>query len=105
MATNFYGSKKMKISIFACIVAASCAGCVPVLVGGMIYKSVKSNEEKSSFTTAFQRTNLEREKAGLKPLDWCSEAYRFDKGWAAENQACEARIRAFEAGDKSAIQQ
>jgi hypothetical protein len=75
------------------------------LVGGLIYKSTKSNEEKANFVTNLQKTNLEREKAHLKPLDWCSEAYKFDKGWATENQECGQRIAAYEAGDKTALVQ
>lgn len=80
------------------------SGCVPVLVGGLIYKSVKSNEEKATFTTNLQKTNTEREKAKLKPLDWCSETYKFDKGWATENPQCAARVTAYEAGDTAALE-
>ena len=80
-------------------------GCAAALVGGLIYKSTKSNEEKAAFVTNLQKTNLEREKAHLKPLDWCSEAYKFDKGWATENVECGQRVAAYEAGDKSALSQ
>lgn len=79
------------------------SGCAAALVGGLIYKSTKSNEEKAAFTTNLQRTNTEREKAKLKPLDWCSEAYKFDKGWATENTDCAARVTRYEAGDTSAL--
>jgi hypothetical protein len=79
-------------------------GCVPVLVGGLFYKSVKSNEEKAAFTTNFQKTNLEREKAKLQPLDWCSEAYKFDKGWATENPQCAERVKRYEAGEVAALE-
>jgi hypothetical protein len=78
-------------------------GCAAVLVGGLIYKSTKSEEEKAKFTTDLQKTNLEREKAHLKPLDWCSEAYKFDKGWAIENEDCKRRVAAYEGGDKIAL--
>jgi hypothetical protein len=81
----------------------SLSGCAAALVGGLIYKSTKSNEEKANFVTNLQKTNLEREKAHLKPLDWCSEAYKFDKGWAIENTECGQRVAAYEAGDKSAL--
>ena len=79
------------------------AGCVPVLVGGLFYKSVKSNEEKAAFTTNLQKTNTDREKSGLAPLDWCSEAYKFDKGWAVENPECAKRVERYEKGDKAAL--
>jgi hypothetical protein len=70
----------------------------------LFYKSVKSNEEKAAFTTNFQKTNLEREKAKLKPLDWCSEAYKFDKGWATENPQCAERVKRYEAGETAALE-
>ena len=79
------------------------SGCAAALVGGLIYKSTKSNEEKANFVTNLQKTNVEREKAHLKPLDWCSEAYKFDKGWAVENAECNQRVTAYEAGDKTAL--
>ena len=81
------------------------SGCAAALVGGLIYKSSKSNEEKAAFVTNLQKTNLEREKAHLQPLDWCSEAYKFDKGWATENTECGQRVAAHEAGDKTALAQ
>ena len=81
----------------------SLCGCIPVLVGGMFYKSVKTNEEKAAFTTNLQKTNTDREKAGLKPLDWCSEVYKFDKGWGTENPDCAKRIERFESGDRTAL--
>jgi len=87
------------------LLSVSLGGCAAALVGGLIYKSTKSNEEKASFVTNLQKTNLEREKAHLKPLDWCSEAYKFDKGWATENPECGQRVTAYEAGDKTALAQ
>jgi hypothetical protein len=56
----------------------------------------KSNEEKAAFVANLQH---------LKPLDWCSEAYKFDKGWATENVECGQRVAAYEAGEKSALSQ
>lgn len=87
--------------LFLC--AFSLGGCGAALIGGLFYKSVKSNEEKAAFTTNLQRTNTEREKAKLPPLDWCSEAYKFDKGWATENAECAGRVQRYEGGDKTAL--
>jgi hypothetical protein len=87
------------------LLCASLGGCAAALVGGLIYKSTKSNEEKAAFVTNLQKTNLEREKAHLKPLDWCTEAYKFDKGRATENAECGQRVAAYEAGDKTALSQ
>jgi hypothetical protein len=92
-------------TIVLILLSANLGGCAAALVGGLIYKSTKSNEEKAQFVTNLQKTNLEREKAHLKPLDWCSEAYKFDKGWATENPECSQRVAAYEAGDRTALAQ
>jgi hypothetical protein len=96
------GKLLVRIAVLAAM-GISLGGCAAALVGGLIYKSTKSNEEKAAFVTNLQKTNLEREKAHLKPLDWCSEAYKFDKGWAVENTECNQRVAAYEAGDKTAL--
>lgn len=78
-------------------------GCVPVVLGGLILHSSKSNAEKREFMNRLETTNTERERLGLKPLDVCSEKYKFDPGWAAEEPACLARIKRYQAGDSTAI--
>ena len=85
------------------LVALSMSACLPVLVGGMFYKSSKSAGQKQEFMGQLQRTNADREAKGLRPLDWCSEAYRFDKGWAFEDTNCRARIERYEKGDTTAL--
>lgn len=92
-------------TIVLILLSVNLGGCAAALVGGLIYKSTKSNEEKAQFVTNLQKTNVEREKAHLKPLDWCSEAYKFDKGWATENPECAQRVAAYEAGDRTALAQ
>jgi hypothetical protein len=77
--------------------------CLPVLVGGLILKSSKSNAEKREFITRLQNTNMDRERLALKPLDVCSEKYKFDAGWAAEDPVCLKRIKQYQAGDHSAL--
>jgi len=67
-------------------------GCAPVLVGGLIWKSRKSKEEKRIFLQELNRINLEREKAGLDPLDKCIELYHFDPGWARTSADCKTKI-------------
>lgn len=88
------------IAVFA---ALSVSGCAAALVGGLFYNSSKTYEQKQRFTQEFQAHNIEREKAGLVPLDWCSEAYKFDKVWAAEGRGCAGRIKAYEGGDAAAL--
>lgn len=87
----------------AVLVMFASSACVPVLVGGLILKSSKSNAEKRQFITQLQNTNMERERLGLRPLDVCSEKYKFDPGWAAEDPVCLERIRRYQNGDHSAL--
>ncbi len=79
------------------------SGCAAVLVGGLFYNSAKTYEQKQKFTADFNQQNLERERAGLARLDWCSETYKFDKAWAAESAGCAERIRKYESGDRDAL--
>jgi len=77
--------------------------CVPVLVGGLILKSSKSNAQKREFITQLQNTNMERERQGLRSLDVCSEKYKFDQGWAQEDPVCLERIRRYQTSDQNAL--
>ena len=79
----------MQRMIFALLLLAFiCSGCAAVLVGGLIYKSTKSKEEKAEFLRWFHETNAERESKGLKPLILCEEMYHFDPRWAWEQPEC-----------------
>jgi hypothetical protein len=51
----------------------------------------------------YNNTNLERMKAGLSPLDLCTEKYNFDEGRAKDDPECKKRIEAYKAGDKNAL--
>jgi len=79
------------------------AGCIPTIIGAVAYKSSKTRQAKESFIEQFNETNLEREKAGLPPLDLCTEKYNFDKKWADDDPICAERIAKYEAGDKTAL--
>jgi hypothetical protein len=48
-------------------------GCAPVMVASHYYRSGKESELIKEFTDSIRATNIEREKAGLKPLDICEE--------------------------------
>ena len=78
------------------------SGCIPTIIGAAVYKSSKTRQAKESFIEQFNATNLEREKAGLPPLDLCTEKYGFDKKWADDDPVCAERIAKYEAGDKTA---
>jgi len=67
-------------------------GCAAVLVGGLIYHDSKTRDQRLAFTQDYQKQNLEREKAGLKPLVWCEELYRFDQSWYGEDATCKASV-------------
>lgn len=88
--------------ILMSLVMITC-GCAAVLVGGAFYKGSKTKGQRQEFTTQFQKNNTERESKGLKPLDWCSEAYKFDEGWANNDETCAKRITAYKAGDTKTL--
>jgi len=75
--------------------------CLPVLVGGLIYKSSKSEGEKREFLADFNRNNTEREKSGLPPLNKCREIYQFDPGWAYELADCRAMVDSLNQAEKT----
>ncbi len=55
------------------------------------------------FINSFNQVNATRQAAGLLPLDFCSEAYWHDKGWARGRQECTARVQQYEAGLTAAL--
>ena len=44
------------------------SGCLPVLVGGLIYKGTANKENYSHYVIETQKLNTEREVKGLKPV-------------------------------------
>ena len=76
-------------------------GCAAVLVGGLIYHDSKTRDQRLAFTQDFQKQNLEREKAGLRPLNWCEELYKFDQSWYAEDATCNPNANKTKPADKS----
>jgi hypothetical protein len=93
----------MSARTVALLLLLATPACVPVLVGGLILKSSKSKSQKREFITQLQNTNMERERQGLKPLDVCSEKYKFDPGWAQEDPVCLEPIKRYQAGDQNAL--
>ena len=91
--------KKSILCLFILFFALYCLNCIPVAVGGLIYKSSKTKHEKQEFITKLHQTNLEREKAGLLPLDLCIAKYQFDEGWAMKDKACKKKIEAYIRGE------
>ena len=79
------------------------SGCVPVLIGSAFYHDAKKDQTRESFMAEFRKTNVEREKNGLEPLDLCTEKYHFDQHWAKKDPTCRDRIKRYEQGDQSAL--
>ena len=76
-------------------------GCAAVLVGGLFYHDSKTRDQRLAFTQDFQKLTLEREKAGLQPLSWCDELYKFDQSWYAEDAKCKATAEKPSTADKT----
>lgn len=85
------------------VISILSTGCIPTIIGAVAYNSGKKKESRSQFMANFNQTNLEREKAGLPPLDLCTEKYNFDEGWANNDPVCAERIEKYKAGDTSAL--
>ncbi len=94
-----------KLATIASLLAAGfvLSGCAAVVAGGIFYDHARSREDKRQFTETYNKQNIEREKAGLAKLDWCSEVYKFSKSWANEQAGCAERIRKYETGDHEAL--
>lgn len=93
----------MRIFILLLFTGIFLSGCIPTIIGASVYKSSKTRESKERFMAEFNKTNIEREKAGLPPLDLCTEKYYYDKKWADNDPICDERIIRYESGDKSAL--
>jgi len=77
----------IKLSI-AAITSLSLTGCIPFLIGAAVYANAQTDATKQKFLDDFNKTNLEREKAGLKPLEYCFELRRLDDTMAKNDDEC-----------------
>jgi len=82
----------MRKAVTGLLLLIFCQGCAAALVGGAFYYSAKSKKAKQEFLANFNQTNLEREKAGLEPLDICESKYNFDPKWAKQDPACKDKL-------------
>ncbi len=79
-----------------------CTGCIEeAIIHTYRHSETKKTNEK--FMEQFTQTNNERKKAGLPPLDLCTEKYHFDEKWADDDPECKERISRYEAGDATAL--
>jgi len=77
---------------------------VAVVGGEEIYKKEKAKEQsRQEFMDNYNNANAEREKAGLQPLDLCTEQYCFNESGAKKDPECKDRIERFESGDTNPV--
>ena len=81
----------MKKILYLMVACLWLQGCLPVLIGSAVYGSAKNKQARNTFITEFNKNNVEREAHGLPALDFCSEAVRFDSGWAKSQKECKGR--------------
>ena len=89
--------------VLALFLAFGTPGCAGVVAGAMVSHSINS-KARQEFQYRFDERNERRMQDSLPPLDFCSECFWFDRGWAYEDAACAKRIRRFEHGDSTAIE-
>jgi len=61
----------MKKTTFILFLGVSCllnTGCLPVLIGGLIYKGTANKENYSHYVIETQKLNTDREVKNLKPI-------------------------------------
>jgi hypothetical protein len=63
-------------------------GCMQMQVGDAAYLSAQSDATKQKFLDDFNEINLEREKSGLKLLDYCKELRRLSTTMAKNDEEC-----------------
>ena len=82
-------------------------GCIPMIIGAVAYSGAQSDATKQKFLDDFNKTNLEREKAGFKPLDYCIELRRLDAKLAEQDSECkkQAEIAAKEIANPAPVVQ
>ena len=91
------GRMKKNIMVMVCLLGISMIqNCVPALIASAAYSGSKKRQSHQEWTAQFNQTNLEREKAKLKPLDFCDEAIKYDKKWALKNDECKSKFQASE---------
>jgi hypothetical protein len=83
--------KPLRASVFVLLLLSTLiglTGCIPAIIGAVAYSGAQSDATKQKFLDDFNKTNLEREKAGLKPIDYCLELRRFDAKMAEQDGEC-----------------
>ena len=72
------------------VLASGLSGCAAFVAFdvGRAASIAKARHDRATFTEDFQKQNVERQKVGLQPLDWCDEIYRTKPRWYAWDGSC-----------------
>ena len=68
------------------VLASGLSGCG--LAVGAAAATAKLRYDRATFIENFQKQNVERQKVGLPPLNWCDEIYRTTPRWYAWDGSC-----------------
>jgi hypothetical protein len=81
--------KAIRLSLLM-VLASGLSGCAAVFAfeAGQAAGTVKMRHDRATFIEDFQKQNVERQKVGLPPLDWCEEIYRTTPRWYAWDGSC-----------------
>ena len=79
--------RRLNINIIA-IVVLLLQGCAAVAVGAYAFDKGGKRDSRQKYFEEFNKTNIEREKNGLKPLELCAYKKSVDKEWAEEDANC-----------------
>jgi hypothetical protein len=79
--------------ILVAIAVVYLQGCAVAVVGGgaagaYAYDQKGKRDSRQKYFEEFNKTNIEREKNGLQPLEICAYKRSIDKDWAAEDSSC-----------------
>ncbi len=87
----FEQAKLVLIASSLLCMSLALTGCIPMIIGAVAYSGAQSDATKQKFLDDFNKTNLEREKAGFKPLEYCVELGRFDAKLAEADAECKKK--------------
>jgi hypothetical protein len=88
--------------LFLVYILAS-SGCAPVIVSKVITDDARA-ATRDQFILRYRAMNKARLDQGLDTLDFCSEAYWFDRVWTkGYSHDCTARAWRWERGDSTAL--
>jgi hypothetical protein len=80
--------KAIRLSLLM-VLASGLSGCAfSGIAVGEAAVAAKLRYDRATFIEDFRKQNVERQKVGLPPLDWCEEIYRTTPRWYAWDGSC-----------------